>query len=185
MIPIELKPPSFDPAPYLARIARGEAACGDLGLRIDRDGRWYYQGSPIGRLAMVKLFASVLHRLPDGSHWLVTPGEQGRVDVEDAPFVVVELRQAGTASAPLIELRTNLDEWVPLDRDHPLTLRPVGAPPVDVPYLGVRDGLEARLTRPVYYELVELAHPDAGGRWLEVESRGTRFVVGRLDGTAA
>lgn len=185
MIPIELKPPSFDPAPYLARIARGEAACGDLGLRIDRDGRWYYQGSPIGRPAMIKLFASVLHRLPDGSYWLVTPGEQVRVEVEDVPFVVVELREAGTAAAPLIELRTNLDEWVPLDRSHPLTLRPVGTPPADVPYLGVRNGLEARLTRPVYYELVELAQPDPGGRHLEVASGGTRFVVGRLDGPAA
>lgn len=185
MIPIELKPPSFDPAPYLARIARGEAACGDLGLRIDRDGRWYYQGSPIGRMAMVKLFASVLHRLPDGSYWLVTPGEQGRVEVEDVPFVVVELRRAGTPSAPLIELRTNLDDWVPLDREHPLTLRPVGEPPVDVPYLSVRDGLAARLTRPVYYELVELAQPDPDGRWLEVASGGSRFVVGRLDGHAA
>ncbi len=185
MIPIELKAPSFDPAPYLARIARGEAACGDLGLRIDRHGRWYYQGSPIGRMAMVKLFASVLHRLPDGSYWLVTPGEQGRVEVEDVPFVAVELREAGTRAAPLIELRTNLDDWVPLDPDHPLTLHPVGEPPVEVPYLGVRDGLAARLTRPVYYELVELAHPDPTGRRLEVESGGARFVVGRLAGPAS
>lgn len=185
MIPIELKAPRFDPAPYLARIARGEAACGDLALRIDRDGRWHYQGTPIGRPAIVKLFASVLHRLPDGTYWLVTPGEQGRIEVEDVPFVIVELRCAGSASAPLIELRTNLDEWVPLDRDHPLTLRGIGQPPVEVPYVMVRDGLAARLARPVYYELVEVAQPDPSGRWLEVTSGGARFAVGRLDGVEA
>lgn len=185
MITIEPKLRRFDPAPYLGRIARGEAVCGDLGLRIDRDGRWYYQGSPIARPAIVKLFASVLHCLPDGSYWLVTPGEQGRVEVEDVPFVAVELRHAGTSSAPVIELRTNLDEWVRLDRDHPLTLRPVGEPAVDVPYLSVRDGLAARLARPVYYELIELARPDPSGTRLEVESDGARFVVGRLDGPGA
>jgi hypothetical protein len=182
MTEIQLKAPRFDPAPYLDRIARGEAACRDLGLRIDRDGQWHYRGSPIGRQRMMKLFAGILHRLPDGSFWLVTPAEQGRVQVEDAPFVAVELRQTRRNGEPVLELRTNLDEWIELNASHPLRLRPSGTPPVEVPYLEVRDRLEARLSRPVYYELVELAEADASGTTLEVRSAGCRFPIGRLEG---
>ena len=73
--------------------------CGDLHMRIARDGTWFYHGSPIGRKPLVKLFASVLRREPDGSYWLVTPVERGRVEVEDAPFTAVELAVEGEGAA--------------------------------------------------------------------------------------
>ncbi|MFO1069392.1 MAG: DUF1285 domain-containing protein [Geminicoccaceae bacterium] len=180
MTPIIQKPPGFDPAPFLARIARGEAACGDLGMRIDRDGRWHYRGSPIGRMPMVRLFASILHRLPDGSYWLVTPAEQGTVEVDDVPFVAVELRSGGEGRAQRLEFRTNLDDWVTAGPDHPLVVRPT-ADGSEAPYLTVRDGLEARLLRPVFYHLVELAEPEPSGERLGVWSDGVFFPIGSAD----
>jgi hypothetical protein len=130
-----------------------------LGLRIMSDGTWRYRGSPIERIELVKLFASVLRREPDGSYWLVTPVERGRIEVDDAPFVAVELAAQGADRARTVRLRTNVDEWLTLGPDHPLRLRrPVDAAAAagPVPYVEVRAGLEARLARAVYYELVEL-----------------------------
>ena len=100
------------PDAILAAIARGERSCGDFAMRIALDGTWYYQGSPIGRLPLVKLFASVLRRAPDGRYWLVTPAEQGVIEVEDVPFVAVELSCEGSGPSQQLRLRTNLDEWV-------------------------------------------------------------------------
>ncbi|MEK0082761.1 DUF1285 domain-containing protein [Benzoatithermus flavus] len=173
----------FDPEAVLAAIARGERACGDFAMRIDREGTWHYQGSPIRRLPLVKLFATVLRRAPDGSYWLVTPVEQGRIEVEDVPFVVVELRSEGEGPAQRIELRTNLDEWVPLDAAHPLRL----APALDgarIPYVTVRDQLEARVSRSVFYHLVELAEPAPDGHddVVGVWSAGRFFPLGSVDG---
>ena len=84
------------------------------------DGTWYYQGTPIGRLPLVKLFASVLRRGRDGRYWLVTPAEQGLIEVEDVPFVAVELACEGSGPSQQLSLRTNLDEWVAIDEQHPL-----------------------------------------------------------------
>ena len=89
-------------------------------MRIARDGTWCYQGSPIGRLALVKLFASVLRRGPDGRYWLVTPAEQGLIEVEDVPFTAVEVACDGSGPGQRIRLRTNLDEWVAVGEAHPL-----------------------------------------------------------------
>jgi hypothetical protein len=164
----------------LAAIARGERACGDFEMRIDREGRWYYRGSPIERLPLVKLFARVLRRAEDGGYWLVTPVEQGRIEVEDAPFVAVELRREGEGPAQRLDFRTNLDEWVMLDREHPLRLAPLPEGG-QVPYLLVRDRLEARVARPVFYELVELAEPapdDGGDGVVGVWSAGRFFPLG-------
>ena len=132
-----------------------------FGLRIARDGSWWHEGRPIGRLALVKLFATVLRRAPDGSHWLVTPVERGRIEVEDVAFVAVELavEGAGAGARQRLRLRSNLDEWVTVGADRPLRVRRSVAPAGEaalVPYVEVRAGLEARLARPVYYELVEL-----------------------------
>jgi hypothetical protein len=130
-----------------------------LGLRITTDGTWWYRGSPIERIGLVRLFASVLRRESDGSYWLVTPVERGRIEVDDVPFVAVELVAQGTGSARTVRLRTNLDQWLTLGRDHPLRLRraiDAAAEAGPVPYVEVRAGLEARLARAVYYELVEL-----------------------------
>lgn len=137
-----------------------------FGIRIARDGRWFHHGSPIERPALVKLFATVLRREPDGSYWLATPVERGRIEVEDAPFVAVELAVDGRGPRGRLRLRTNLDEWVTVGRGHPLrTRRPADQPSGAglVPYVEVRDGLEARLVRPVYYELMDLAEEDRVG----------------------
>ncbi len=177
MSPIRFKPPGFDPAPYLDRIRRGQSACADLGMKIDRDGTWHYRGSPIGRQAMARLFASILHRLPDGSYWLVTPAEQGSIEVEDVPFVAVELRASGEGEGQRLEFRTNLDEWVAAGPEHPLRLGAADAQGTQAPYVMVRNGLEARLARPVFYELIELAEPGPGDE-LAVWSDGMRFSLG-------
>jgi hypothetical protein len=176
--------PGFDADALLREALRGERACGDLRLRIDRSGEWSYQGSRIDRPALVRLFASVLRRAEDGGHWLVTPGEVGRIEVEDAPFVAVEMRAEGEGTGRLLSFRTNLDEWVPLDDAHPLRLAP-GEGGAEVPYLTVRDRLEARLGRPVYYELVGLAEPGEGGgaaAALGVWSGGRFWRLGEGDG---
>jgi uncharacterized protein len=137
-----------------------------LGLRIMADGTWRFRGSPIERMELVKLFASVLRREPDGSYWLVTPVERGRIEVDDAPFVAVELATEGAGSDQRIRLRTNLDEWLTVGQNQPLRLRrPVDAAAEagPVPYGEVRAGLEARLARPVYYELVDLGEERLDG----------------------
>lgn len=174
-----------DKTPAFRAAARGAAGrdalpdlCGDFNMRIDRDGTWFYQGSPIGRPALVKLFATVLRRDANGDHWLTTPAENGRIAVEDAPFVAVELMAEGAGRAQVLRFRTNVDDVVTLDADHALRMvhDPSGAPR---PYIHVREGLEARIARPVFYHLVERgeASPDdasAFGVW----SAGRFFVLG-------
>ena len=127
---------------------------GNLGLRIARDGTWFYRGSPITRVPLVKLFASVLRREPDGGYWLVTPAERGRVEVEDAPFLAVALTIEGEGRGQRLIFRTNLDEFVTAGPDHPLRVA-TAASGEPAPYILVRDAIEARLARPVFYELVE------------------------------
>ncbi len=174
----------FDPDQILAAIARGERtpACGDAAeMRIDRDGTWRYGGSPIGRPALVRLFASVLRRAEDGRYWLVTPVEQVPVEVEDAPFVAVEVRAEGEGrEGRRLSFRTNLDEWVELDGDHPLRLERRPPDGAEVPYLRVRDGLEARVERAVFYHLAELAEPgpESDGSPLGVWSGGRFHPLG-------
>ena len=110
----------------------------------------------------------------------MTPAEQGRIEVEDVPFVAVEMRTSGAGDDRLIEFRTNLDEWVAADAAHPLRLGSFGLPAAQVPYLTVRKGLGARLTRPVFYELIELAEPVGQGGDLAVRSAGQIFPLGRI-----
>ena len=123
--------------------------CGDIGMRIARDGTWFYRNSPIGRSAMVKLFASILRRDPE-RHVLVTPVEKVAVEVEDAPFVAVEMRESDGALA----FRTNVDDWTTADAGHPLRFERGAADGVK-PYVLVRGGLWALVARPIFYDLVE------------------------------
>lgn len=134
---------------------------GDLDMKIARDGTWFYRGSPIARQRLVKLFASVLRREDDGSYWLVTPVERGRVAVEDAPFLAVEVNTEGAGRDRRLTFRTNLDEIVAAGPQHPLRIA-AAANGEPEPYLLVRPGLEARLNRPVFYELVDLADAERG-----------------------
>jgi hypothetical protein len=162
-------------------IAAGRPPGDDYDLRIMRDGTWLYRGSPIERPAIVKLFASILHRASDGSYWLVTPAERTRVHVDDVPFVGVELAVRGEGATRRLELRTNLDEWVPIDAAHPLRMKP--QPRGDTaPYVALDGGLEARVARNVYYELVELAEPEPGGDGVGVRSYGAWFPLADASG---
>ncbi len=129
--------------------------CGNSEMRIARDGSWYHQGSPIGRPAMVRLFASILRREPDGRHVLVTPVEKLDIDVEDAPFVAVEMKREGEGAEARIAFRLNTGDLIPAGPDHPLRFDERADGPH--PYLHVRGGLEALIARPVYYELAALA----------------------------
>ncbi len=129
--------------------------CGDSAMRIARDGTWFHEGSAIGRPAMVRLFSSILRREPDGRFVLVTPVEKLDIEVEDAPFVAVELKSEGSGRERSLAFRLNTGDVVIAGPDHCLRLDQHADGPH--PYLGVRGGLEARLARPVYYELAEIA----------------------------
>tara|TARA_R110002096_G_scaffold416576_3_gene619613 strand:- start:54136 stop:54702 length:567 start_codon:yes stop_codon:yes gene_type:complete len=126
--------------------------CGDIDLRIRRDGRWDYMGTPITRARMVKLFSTILRR-DDDDFFLVTPVEKVGIIVDDAPFTAVEMEHDGDH----IIFRTNVDDYVKVDHDHPIRVcvdKKTGEPS---PYVRVRDNLDALLSRSVYYELAELA----------------------------
>ena len=134
--------------------------CGDFDIRITPDGVWHYRGSPIGRMALVRLFASVLKRDDLGDYWLETPAERGRIQVDDAPFVAVEFSVEGAGRGQRLMFRTNLDDMVTADRWHPIELRhrPGSLNREDGrPYIHLRDGIEALIARPVYYALVDMA----------------------------
>lgn len=135
--------------------------CGDSQMRIARDGTWYHEGAPIGRMAMVRLFSSVLRREPDGRHVLVTPAEKLDIAVEDAAFVAVEVRSEGSGTARRLAFRLNTDEVVIAGPEHALHFAETADGPH--PYLRVRGGLEALIARSVYYELAELALADDTG----------------------
>ena len=123
--------------------------CGAIDMRIARDGTWYYGGTPIGRPALVKLFASILRKDEEG-FMLVTPVEKVAIVVEDAPFLAVEMAVDGAA----VRLRTNVDDWIELGPDHPLRFEP-GPSDALRPYALVRAGLSALVNRPVFYQLAE------------------------------
>jgi hypothetical protein len=126
--------------------------CGDSEMRIARDGTWFHQGSPIGRPAMVRLFSTILRREPDGGFVLVTPGEKLDIQVEDAPFVAVEVKSEGEGRDRRLAFRLNTGDLVVAGPAHPLRFN---AGPH--PYVEVRNGLDALVVRPVYYELAEIA----------------------------
>jgi len=152
--------------------ARGPQDCGDIGLRIGRDGTWYYRNSAIERKALVKLFASVLRQEDDGRYYLVTPAEKVLVAVEDAPFMAVEMRVEGAGMQQRLIFRTHADDWVEAGADHPLSFR-LETDGSFTPFILVRGRLKARLARAVYYDLVAAAVS---------ESRGGRAELGVWSG---
>jgi len=156
---------------------------GDLDMRIARDGTWSYRGSPIGRPALVKLFASVLRREPDGCYWLVTPAERGHVEVEDVPFLAVALTVTGDGRVQQLIFRTNLDDIVAAGPDNPLRVE-TAANGEPAPYIRVRERLEARITRPVFYDLVELGREERVEDTIQfgVWSGGRFFRLGETAG---
>jgi len=168
-------------APEKSRGKRPSAAlpklnlCGDIGLKIGRDGTWYYQGGPIGRKGLVKLFASVLRLEDDGRYYLVTPVEKVPIAVEAMPFIAVDMVRAGSGESQTLSFRSNVDDVVIAGRKHPLGFEP-GPEGSLTPFVLVRDGLKAQLARPVYYELAALAVKRPGGEGLGVWSSGEFFA---------
>jgi hypothetical protein len=145
--------------------------CGHSGMRIGRDGTWYHEGSPIRRPAMVRLFSTVLRREPDGRHVLVTPVEKLDIEVEETAFRAVEMHSEGEGQNRRIALRLDSGDAVIMGPEHPLRLDPT-------PLILVRHGLEAELSRPIYYVLGELAlaeGEDPPGVW----SDGAYFPLER------
>ena len=167
------------PAMTVSTGKRPPVDCSDLEMRIARNGTWFYRGSPIGRQSLVKLFASVLCREADGRYWLVTPAERGRVEVDDVPFLAVAVTVEGEGRDQRLIFRTNLDEFVTAGADNPLRVE-TAASGEPAPYILMRDELEARLTRPVFYELVELGTEEPIGETTQfgVWSSGTFFRLG-------
>jgi uncharacterized protein len=133
--------------------------CGDSEMRIARDGTWFHQGSPIGRVEMVRLFSTILRREADGGYVLVTPGEKLDITVDDAPFIAVEVKNEGTGPNRSLAFRLNTGDLVVAGPEHGLRFEDRDDGPH--PYLHVRGGLEALVARSVYYELAEMALEDS------------------------
>ena len=149
--------------------------CGHSDMRIKADGTWIHAGSPIGRKALVRLFSTVLRKDEDGETYLVTPVEKLTIDVEDAPFIAVEMTATGEGTKRMLVFRTNVGDVVEAGPDHPLRFeREEGTDGVK-PYLLVRGRLEALVARAVMYDLVELAE-EIDGR-LTVRSDGALFPL--------
>lgn len=167
------------------RPRRAPQECGDLPFVIKRDGTWLYRGSPIGRRELVCLFSSVLKREADGSYWLETPAERGRIEVEDTPWLAVEMDWSGDGSSQKLSFRTNVDQVVTAGPEHPIRIRTDRVTDEPVPYIRIRGGdgappLEARISRAVYYELVALSVPCVvcGRKMLGVWSENRFFTLG-------
>ena len=171
------------PAPVGIALRPRQTLCGDIDMRIGLDGTWYYASSPIGRKELVKLFSTVLHRDDAGDHWLITPAEVCRIQVDDAPYLAVEATVEGSGKDRKITLRTNIDQTVAIGADHPLRVEVDPETLEPRPYVGLERGLEARLTRSVYYQLVELAVEETveGANIYGIWSEGRFFSIGRLE----
>lgn len=156
--------------------------CGDLDMRIAADGTWYYLKTPIGRPALVKLFASVLRREGD-KYFLVTPVEKCGITVDDAPFLAVELKAENGPRGQVLNFRTNVDDWVRCDAAHPLRFELEPRTGGLKPYLHVRRDLWAKVTRALFYDLVELGEERDidGRRMFGVTSDGEFFPMAPAD----
>ncbi|MES2783490.1 MAG: DUF1285 domain-containing protein [Pseudomonadota bacterium] len=144
------------------------AHTGDSEMRIASDGKWFHQGGEITRPAMIRAFSSLLRRDADGQHWLVTPQQKLSIVVDDAPFIAAELQSEGEGPARTLAFRLNSDDLVFADADHTIESRN------GLLYLHVRGGMWAKLSRPVYYEMANLAlaeNPESPSIW----SKGVQF----------
>ena len=151
--------------------------CGDLDMRIAADGTWYYLETPIGRPALVRLFASVIKREAD-RYFLVTPVEKCGITVDDAPFLAVEMRVEDAGPHRVLQFRTNVDDWVACGPGHALRFEPEAETGGLKPYIHVRRDLWAKVTRALFYDLVELGEErEIGGRRMFGVASGGEFYV--------
>jgi uncharacterized protein len=150
--------------------------CGDIDIRIARDGTWYHEGTPFARRELVRLFSTILRKDPDGYH-LVTPAEKMRIRVDDAPFVAVLLAAGGKGERQRLVFTTNVGDETVAGPDNPIRVVTNAATGEPSPYVHVRRGLEALIARSVFYQLADLAVPGADGM-LGVWSEGVFFPLG-------
>lgn len=153
------------------------AHCGEIDIRIARDGTWFHEGTPIARRELVRLFSTILRKDADGFH-LVTPAEKMRIRVDDAPFLAVLLRAECEGRAQRLVFTTNVGDETVAGADNPMrviTNPQTGEP---APYVHVRAGLEAKISRAVFYQLADMAVPGEDGM-LGVWSEGKFFALGR------
>jgi len=152
--------------------------CGDLDIRIARNGMWWYLGTPIGRLELVRLFASVL-KLEDGKYFLVTPVEKIGIRVDDAPFVAVDFSVEGEGAAQVLVFETNVGDFTSAGPDNPIRVVRDPETGEPSPYVHVRRGLEALIDRKSFYRLVDIGeHCEVDGvRWFGLRSGGEFFAV--------
>lgn len=157
--------------------------CGDLDMRIARDGLWYYMGTPIGREALVRLFSTVLRKDEDGKTYLVTPVEKIGIVVDDAPFVAVEMNAHEADGEQVLTLRTNVGDVIEVGPENPLRFTDEDKTEGVKPYVHVRGRLEALLARPLLYQLVDLGETRAidGVDMFGVSSMGLFFSIMRQD----
>ena len=153
------------------------AYCGEIDMRIARDGTWFYNGTPIGRPALVQLFANILRKDPE-RFVLVTPVERVGIVVEDAPFLGVELLREGEGASQVLRLRTNVEDWVEISEDHPLKFLPGDSGGLK-PYALVRGDLWALVKRALFYDLVAWGESKTldGEDFFGVWSRGAFFPM--------
>jgi hypothetical protein len=179
----------YDPPPELAALSLSDVANlvaarklppldqwspqeqGDSEMRIAADGRWFHQGGEIRRAAMVRAFASLLMRDTAGQHWLVTPTQKLSIEVEDAPFIAVDVKREGDALA----FRLNTDDFVIAGPDHAITAE--GDTETPALYVAARHGTKARLNRSTYGQIVEIALEQSDGADLSVTSNGAKFAL--------
>ncbi|MBT4933059.1 MAG: DUF1285 domain-containing protein [Rhodospirillaceae bacterium] len=156
-----------------------DAVCGEIDIRIDRTGQWFHEGSPIGRKELVKLFATVLKKDENGDYWLQTPVEKGRIQVEDAPFIAIIMTIDGNGEDQILHFETNVGDTMSAGTENPIRVETDPETREPSPYVLVRDNLEAKIARPVFYDLVALGvdHQGDFGVW----SGGLFFPLGRLD----
>ena len=148
--------------------------CGDLDMRIARDGTWFYQGTPIGRPGLVKLFSSVLKR-EDGKYFLVTPVEKVGITVDDAPFVALDFEAQGSASDQCLTFETHVGDSAVAGPDHPIRVVRDASTGAPSPYVLIRADLEALIDRKSFYRLVDLGVHHEG--WFGVWSGGEFFGI--------
>lgn len=154
-------------------------------IRIARDGTWFHNGDPIRRIELAKLFSTVLKRDDDGDYWLITPVERGRIVVDDAPFVAVEMTVAGSGADQVLSFRTNLDHWVEAGPEHPIRVAVNPETGEPAPYIEIRSRLEALILRPVFYDMVERSETrrtETGESEVGLWSNKVFFTLGRLPG---
>ena len=150
--------------------------CGSIDIEIHANGQWYHNGSPIGRLGLVKLFAKVLVKEED-QYFLKTPAEKMQIQVHDAPFVITQWQRHDSQQGQILELCTNIEQKVVLSEQHSMLIKD------DHLYVHIHRGLLAKVHRNVYYQLIDIAKEETidGHPHLVINSAGERFSIGRLE----